>query len=333
MLVLGIETSCDETAAAVVADGGRILSNVVLSQVPLHAPFRGVVPEVASRAHARWLLPVVERALVEAGLVARDVDAVAVTYRPGLIGALLSGVTAAKTLSLALEIPLVAVDHLAAHIYAALMSTKAAPPAVALVVSGGHTSLFRLDDPLEPTLLGATLDDAAGEAFDKVAKMLGLEYPGGPSVSAAARGRDPRKVRFPRALLDDESLDFSFSGLKTAVLYHVRGQDGKGRGSLPKEEIGDVAAGFQEALVDVLVEKCRRALSQTGLRRLLVTGGVAANERLRRRLAERSADWATEIFFPPASLCTDNAAMVAGIGYHMLRAGRTASLDLEAHAQ
>lgn len=332
MLLLGIETSCDETAAAVVEDGERILSNIVLSQIPLHREFFGVVPEVASRAHSFWLLPVVKTALRRARITPSDLDAVAVTQGPGLIGALLVGLTAAKTLSATLDIPLVAVDHLQAHIYSAFMSRDVSTPAVGLVVSGGHTSLYRVTSPVEVELIGRTVDDAAGEAFDKVARMLGLSYPGGPSIQKAAEGGDGEAIRFPRSMLGDESLDFSFSGIKTAVLYHLRGQDARGPVRVG-ENVADVAASFQEAVVDVLVGKCTRALEFTSTRSLMVTGGVAANKRLRRRLEEVAEKRRIGLFLPHPSLCTDNAAMVAGLGYRLLGDGRASSLNIDAYSE
>ena len=328
-LILGIETSCDETAAAVVSNGKQILSNVVLSQIPLHEPFFGTVPEVAARAHLRWLLPVVERALKEAGVGVERISGVAATQRPGLIGALLVGLTAAKTIAFVLEKPLIAVDHLLAHIYAAFMSTPAEPPCVALVISGGHTSLYRVDSYLDAQLLGKTIDDAAGEAFDKVARMLGLPYPGGPAIQKAAEGAEP-VVTFPRSLLGEDSLDFSFSGLKTAVLYYLKGQNARGRETPPEASVAEVAASFQEAVVDVVVEKCLRALRVTGLRRLVVAGGVAANARLRQALNTAAEKHSFSVFFPPLPLCTDNAAMVAGLAYHMLMEGQTAPLSIDA---
>jgi len=326
--ILAIETSCDETAAAVCC-GSHILSNIVLSQIPLHKPFWGTVPEVAARAHLRWLLPVVERALKEANVSISDLTAVAATQKPGLIGALLVGLTAAKTLALCTKKPLIAVDHLLAHIYAAFMATNASPPCVALLVSGGHTCLYRVESVLDAVLLGKTIDDAAGEAFDKVARMLNLSYPGGPAIEKAAKGKRPA-IRFPRSLLGENSLDFSFSGLKTAVLYYLKGQDGRGRSEPLDVDVGEIAASFQEAVVDVLVEKSLRALRATGIRRLIVVGGVAANSRLRQALASTAAERRFELFIPPHNLCTDNAAMVAGLAHHLLKAGRIAPLSIDA---
>jgi len=332
LLLLGIETSCDETAVAVVEDGKRILSNIVLSQVPLHEEFFGVVPEVASRAHDFWLLPVVKTALKKAGISLAEIDAVAVTQGPGLIGALLVGLTAAKTLVATLGVPLVGVDHLQAHIYSAFIGDGLTTPAVALVVSGGHTSLYRVASPIEVELLGRTVDDAAGEAFDKVARMLGLSYPGGPAIEKAAEGGDGSAVNFPRPMLTDESLDFSFSGLKTAVLYHLRGQNAKGPAE-PPDDVADIAASFQEAVVDVLVGKCIRALEFTSIRSLTVTGGVAANKRLRQRLVEEAERRNIKLHLPPLALCTDNAAMVAGLGYHLLAAGVSSPLDIDSYTE
>lgn len=332
MRVLGIETSCDETACAVVGEGGEILSNVVLSQVRLHSPFAGVVPEIACRAHVHWLVRVIEMALEEAGASKESIDAVAVTNRPGLIGALLIGVAAAKSLALVLDKPLVAVDHLQAHIYSAIMSNPALDyPFPAMVISGGHTAIYRALAPGESELLGATTDDAVGESFDKVAKILGLSYPGGPSIARAAQEGDPRAVDFPRPLLGPDSLKFSFSGLKTAVLYHVRGQDMQSPRTLRPGEVEDIAASFQEAALDVLLEKALRAIEQTGERKIALTGGVAANSRLREKFSAEAPG--LEVFFPPLELCTDNAAMVAGLGCELIKSGRKAELDLDAFAQ
>ena len=336
MKILGIETSCDETCAAVVEDGRRVLSNVVASQVEIHRKYGGVVPEIASRAHLEALVPVVTEALQSPAAAGKDIEAVAVVNRPGLIGSLLLGLTAAKTLAWVRGVPLVAVNHIEAHIYAACLERDALPfPCVSLIVSGGHTSLYHSTGPLEHRLLGATTDDAAGEAFDKVAALLDLGYPGGPAVDRAAQGGSPRAVDFPRPWLGPDSFDFSFSGLKTAVLYHVRG---KGAGAkrrathLTPRETADVAASFQEAVVDVLVGKALRAAEATGAGRVLVGGGVAANRRLRARLQEEADAAGLEVFIPSMVYCTDNAAMVAGLAYHALQAGRTADLDLEARA-
>jgi len=335
MLILGIETSCDETAAAVVRDGEEELSSIVSTQYELHEEFGGVVPEIACRAHVQNTLPAVHAALEQGGVELGDVDGVAVTTTPGLIGALLIGVTTAKALSWALELPLLAVNHLHAHIYGAWLAGEEPDlPAVSLVVSGGHTSLFLTRDRLCHDLLGGTVDDAAGEAFDKVANILGLGYPGGPEVERAASEGDPEAVDFPRSWLAPDSPDFSFSGLKTAVLYHCLGQNASrediGTAAYGPGFVADVAASFQEAVVDVLVGKSFEAVERHGAGSLIVGGGVAANGRLRERLERRAAETGVSLHLAPRRLCTDNAAIVGGIGYHMLQAGRTASLAVEA---
>jgi len=336
MLVLGIETSCDETAAAVVEDGRRVLSSVVASQVEVHRKYGGVVPEIASRAHLEALVPVVAETMEQAGLAMGAIDVVAAVHRPGLIGSLLVGLTAAKTLAWLHERPLVGINHVEGHIYAACLERDRLPfPCVSLIVSGGHTSLYHSTGPREHELIGATTDDAAGEAFDKVAAILGLEYPGGPSVDKAAARGSPRSVAFTRPWLARDSLDFSFSGLKTAVLYHVRGS-GAGAKQRPtdlsEQEIADVAAGFQECVVDVLVGKTLRAAESRGVDRIIVGGGVAANRRLRARFQEEAARLGLEILLPEMRYCTDNAAMVAGLAYHYAREGLFAPFDLEARA-
>ncbi len=333
MKILGIETSCDETCAAVVADGRRVLSNVVASQTDVHRKYGGVVPEIASRAHLEALVPVVGEALEQAGA---GIDAVAVVHRPGLIGSLLLGVTAAKTLAWLHDLPLVGINHVESHIYAACLEREALPfPCVGLVVSGGHTSLYTCDGPRSQTLLGATTDDAAGEAFDKVASILGLPYPGGPSIDSASERGSPKAVHFSRPWLGPDSFDFSFSGVKTAVLYHVRGY-GAGaktrRTDLTEQEIADVAASFQECVVDVLVTKTLRAAEVCGLDRIIVGGGVAANRRLRARFEQEAAAAGLDLILPPMPYCTDNAAMVAGLAYHYVQGGGVAGLDLEARA-
>ena len=334
MRILGLESSCDDTACAVVEDGQRVLSSVVSSQDELHEQFGGVVPEVACRAHIKNILPVIEQALDDSGSDLGSMDAVAVTRAPGLIGALLIGLTAAKALSWALELPLLAVNHLQAHIYAAwLAETEPALPAVSLVVSGGHTSLFLTRDPLQHEELGATVDDAAGEAFDKVAKILQLGFPGGPVIEQTAREGDPGAFDLPRAWLGD-SLDFSFSGLKTAVLYRCLGQNASKEdieaAEYEADFVADMAASFQEAVVDVVVEKSCSAVERTGARALIVGGGVAANSVLRRRLLHRAGERGFEVYLAPGQFCCDNAAIIAGLGYHQLKAGRTAPLTVEA---
>jgi len=294
------------------------------------------VPESASRAHLEALVPVVAEALRTAALGAGDVDAVAVVHRPGLIGSLVLGLTAAKTLAWLHGRPLVGVNHVESHIYAACLERDALPfPCVSLIVSGGHTSLYFSEGPASHTLLGATTDDAAGEAFDKVASLLDLPYPGGPSIDRAAEGGAPDAVRFTRPYLGADSLDFSFSGLKTAVLYEVRGHGAEAKNRpthLSPQRLADVAASFQECVVDVLVRKTLRAAEERGVDRILVGGGVAANRRLRTRLAEAAEERGLEVLLPPMAYCTDNAAMVAGLAYHYATAGRFADLDLEARA-
>jgi N6-L-threonylcarbamoyladenine synthase len=328
-LVLGIDTSCDETAAAIVRDGREILSNVVASQIDLHARWGGVVPEIACRAHLESILPVVEEAVARAGASLATVDVIGVTSGPGLIGALLVGIAAAKALAFALEKPLVGVHHIESHIYAnRLAAADLEPPFLSLVVSGGHTQLFRWRGAGDYDLLGETLDDAAGEAFDKVAALLGLPYPGGPAIERAASGGDPQAVKLPRSLLAPDSLDMSFSGLKTAVLYHLRGQDAKREARPPAvrlsgKALADLAASFQEAAVDALVAKVKRAVKKTGLGRVAVGGGVACNGRLREKLEAAAKKGRFRVYFPPRALCTDNAAMVAGLAHESWRAGKS----------
>jgi N6-L-threonylcarbamoyladenine synthase len=338
LVFLAIETTCDETGAAVLegpmppAPGvPRILSSVVASQIDLHERFGGVVPEIASRAHVRQILPVIDEALRRAGVGLGDLKMVAVATRPGLVGALVVGLSAAKALALALDVPLVAVDHLEGHLYACQLAypDREVYPCLGLVVSGGHTSLYACRAPIEAEILGGTIDDAAGEAFDKVASLLGLGYPGGPEIERAARGGNPSAYTFPRSYLHDERLAFSFSGLKTAVLYALRGQDARATGGPPPSAVvADVAASFQEAVVDVLIAKTRQALVRTGMRRLGIGGGVAANARFRGRVAGMAKAMGVELFIPPPALCTDNAAM-AGIALPKLAAGQVAELDLD----
>ena len=319
---LALETSCDETAAAVFTSDLRVLSSVVASQNALHAPFGGVVPEIASRAHVRTLFPVIDRALAEAKLQLADIGCIAVHNTPGLVGALLVGVTAAKALSAALGVPLIAVNHIQSHIYACRMAAgKDIFPCVGLVVSGGHTALFRCDTALELSLMGGTRDDAAGEAFDKVAAILGIGFPGGPNLEREAKLGNPNAFPFPRPFLKDERLEFSFSGLKTAVLYARRDH--------PEAKRSDLAASFQEAAVDVLVAKSRQALRKSGLMRLAVGGGVIANGRLRMKLESMCAGENAELFIPPMNLCTDNAAMAA-LAVEKWKLGQFAAPDLDA---
>jgi len=325
--------TCDETAAAVVNDRLEVLGSVVASQDELHGPFGGVVPEIASRAHLERILPVIHETLRRAGVGLEDIDAVAVANTPGLAGSLLVGLTAAKALCVALDVPLVGVNHLQAHVYACrLAAGEEVFPCIGLIVSGGHTCLYHCRDPLDFALLGTTIDDAAGEAFDKVAAMLGLPYPGGPSVQRAAEQGDPKAYRFPRSFLGDpERLDFSFSGLKTAVRYAIC-PPGRGEPSdvkLKPQQVADLAASFQEAVVDCLVGKALQAIEQTGVKTLCVGGGVAANARLRQRLDEAARQHSIRLHIAPLKLCTDNAVMGA-IALERLRAGLVDPLDLDA---
>jgi len=318
-LVLGIETSCDETAAACVRGGSDVLSSVVSSQVELHARYGGVVPEIASRAHNELIIPVTARAMVEAGVDGTRIDAVAATTGPGLIGALLVGVSAAKALALTWDVPFVSVNHLEAHLYAAFLEEpELSLPLVVLLVSGGHTMLVHMEDHGRYRLLGQTLDDAAGEAFDKVARFLGLGYPGGPAIDSESLHGDPEAIRFPRALMDD-GLDFSFSGLKTSVVNHVRAH--------PDVSTADVAASFQAAVVDVLVTKARRAAREVGARALAIGGGVAANSLLREQFLTACTEDGLQAFLPTRAMCTDNAAMIASAGWYRLRDHGPSPLD------
>jgi N6-L-threonylcarbamoyladenine synthase len=335
MLVLGIDTSCDDTAAGVLRAPRQILSNEVASQYDLHAAFGGVVPEIASRAHTERITRVVERAVQAAGITLADLDAIAVTNRPGLVGSLMVGVAAAKTLALALDIPLVGVHHIEAHCTAAFAEHADLDyPFLALVASGGHTAIYHCRAPQAIDLVGQTIDDAAGECFDKVAVMLGLPQPGGPSVSRLAVGGNPKAVRFPRARVKHDPLAFSFSGVKTAVLYHLKGPGGKreapDRGDLPTS-YADIAASFEQAVVDVLVQRSLRAVQATGVHDLVVGGGVAANRRLRQDFAARAPD-NVRVRFPSPGLCADNGAMIALRGAQLLALGISADLTLEVSA-
>jgi N6-L-threonylcarbamoyladenine synthase len=326
MLVLGIETSCDETAISLVENGRKILSNTVASSLHLHKKYGGVVPEIATRYHVELINYVLAQAQSKAKVKLSDVDVVAAVYGPGLVGALLIGLSVAKVMSLALDVPLVGVNHLQAHVYAAMMSKHRVKfPFVALVVSGGHTSLFYVKGFLKWKKLGSTRDDAAGEAFDKVAKILDLGYPCGPIIEKKAKSGNPDKIRFPRSYLEKESLDFSFSGLKTAVLYYV-----KDRKKLEiKKQMPDIVAGFQEAVVDVLVQKTLKACLLKKAKSLVVGGGVVANKRLRERLQKDLMPFGIKIHFPEFALCQDNAAMVAGLGYQLYNRGKHSDLNLE----
>jgi N6-L-threonylcarbamoyladenine synthase len=317
--ILGIETSCDETAAAVVDDGRVVRSSVVASQADLHARFGGVVPEIASRAHVELIDDVIEQALIEAGTSVAELDAVAAVHGPGLAGALLVGVSAAKAISVATGLPYVGVHHHEAHVYAALLEDLTLePPIMTMVVSGGHTLLIAMDAHGSYRILGQTVDDAAGEAFDKVARFLGLGYPGGPAIDRLANDGDMNAIAFPRPMLDD-GYDFSFSGLKTAVVHYVKKH--------PDVAAADVAASFQAAVVDVLVEKLMRAARETGIETVVIGGGVAANSRLRERMLDIAAKGEFNVVLPGIDLCTDNAAMVAAVAAYRLASDGPTPLD------
>jgi N6-L-threonylcarbamoyladenine synthase len=323
-LVLGIESSCDELAAAVVERGRRVRSSVVHGQAAVHAPYGGVVPELASRDHVRFVSQVAQGALAAAGVGLADLSGLAVTVGPGLLGSLLVGVCFAKALAYRAGLPLVGVHHLAAHLAAAeVADPELSPPYLGLVVSGGHTALYRIEADAAPALLGETLDDAVGEAFDKVAKLLGLPFPGGPALAALAERGDAKAVALPRPLDGLPGLDFSYSGLKTAVALEVRRRE-----PLGETQRADLAASFQAAATDPLVARARRALAREGLGRLAVVGGVAANRRLRREMERAAREEGFRVSFPPPELCTDNAAMVAAAGAQMLARGERGGLDL-----
>jgi N6-L-threonylcarbamoyladenine synthase len=330
-LFLALETSCDETAVAVFDEALQVHSSVVASQTDLHARFGGVVPEVAARAHLERLLPLIDDALRQAAVSLDAIECIVVHHTPGLLGALLVGISTAKTLALALDVPLIGVNHVASHIFACRMAAgRDIFPCVGLVVSGGHTTLFDCADAITLQILGSTRDDAAGEAFDKVAALLGLGFPGGPAVEREAAGGNPRAFRFPRALIRDDRLDFSFSGLKTAVLYTLGGQNNANPPAPPPGTLrADLAASFQAAVVDVLVTRCRQACERTGYRRLAVGGGVAANGALRASLTQMASAEGIELFIPPLAYCTDNAAMAAA-AVEYWRRGQFSGLDLDA---
>ncbi len=332
MLILGIETSCDDTAAAVVEDGYRVLSSVVSSQDSVHARYGGVVPELASRRHIEEIIPVVAEALKRAGLELKDIEGISVTQGPGLVGSILVGLSFAKSVSYVRGLPLTGVNHIEAHAHAAFLregeAFREAPefPFVALIVSGGHTTLLLLEDYTRYRVLGQTIDDAAGEAFDKVAKLLGLGYPGGAVIDRLAKEGNPLYVEFTRPYMAKGNLDFSFSGIKTAVRNFVGGF----KEATPEDSIKDLAASFQEAVVDVLVNKALRALRASGASDLVAAGGVACNSRLRTKLQEAAQKEGVRLFIPPPYFCSDNGAMVAALGFHRLRKGMVASLDLNA---
>lgn len=343
MLILGIESSCDETAAAVVEDGVRVRSNVIATQHDLHARYAGVVPEIASRAHIERILPVIQEAMREAKVKYENLDAIAVGHRPGLIGSLLVGVSAAKALAWSLSIPIIGIDHIAAHLHAGLLDSDPVEyPALGLVVSGGHTSLFLIEHALSMRLLGKTIDDAAGEAFDKAATILQLGYPGGPQIDRLAQTGNDRAIDLPITMLGKDSLDFSFSGLKTAFLYAVCGHP-EGRGdqarlrrdaqSLSLQDKADFAASFQRAVVATIMKKLRRALEQHPVRALLVGGGVSANSRLRIELNDFARRNNLDLRLPSMAYCLDNAAMIAGAAAARFQAQQFDDWTLAASAQ
>lgn len=327
LLTLGIESSCDETSAAVLRGGRELLSNVISTQIPVHQKFGGVVPEIASRKHIVNIMPVIDEALRKAEVSLEDIDQIAVTYGPGLVGALLVGVSAAKSLAFALNKPLIGVNHLEGHIFANFLSTpELEPPFMALVVSGGHTSLVDVNGYNSFRLMGQTRDDAAGEAFDKVARVMGLPYPGGPQIDRLAQMGDPKAIDFPRALQEKGNYEFSFSGLKSAVLNYLNSM------KLKNIEVNknDVAASFQDAVIEVLIAKSMEALKEAGKDVLVLAGGVAANSSLEGRLREAAEKNGIKFYFPSKVLCTDNAAMIACRGYYQAQAGIYSNLHLNA---
>ncbi len=329
MIVLGIESSCDETAAAVVEDGNRILSSVVASQIDVHGRYGGVVPELASRKHLEAIVPVVDQAIAESGLKKSDMDAVAATQGPGLVGALLVGFSFAKSFAYALGKPWVGVNHLEAHLNSVFLEPSPPPfPFVSLLVSGGHTAVYDVKSHTEAFLLGQTRDDAAGEAFDKVAKMLGLGYPGGVAIDRLSKSGNPERIRFPRAYLDKEGYDFSFSGIKTAVNRYIQIHPDDYANHVP-----DIVASFQEAVVDVLCFKLVHAAKAKGYTRVSMVGGAAANSRLGEKVRLEAGKEGISVYIPSLSLCGDNAAMVAAAGYHRLSAGKTMPLDADVYSR
>ena len=327
MLVLGLETSCDETAAAVLKDGDTLLSNVINDQIGIHSKYGGIVPELAGRSHIDRVHRVIEEAVKEAGAQLRDLDLIAVTMGPGLIGSLLVGLNTAKGLSYGLNTPMIGVNHLEGHLLAIFLQKKIQFPFVALIVSGGHTDLYRASDFGQYKLLGRTRDDAAGESFDKVGKMLGLPYPGGPAIERLARKGNGKAHKFPRAYLEKGSLDFSFSGLKTSVRTFLKQREQDNRITLTDE---DISAGFQDAVIDVLVDKLISACKKEKISRIVVTGGVAANSALREAVRNMAQSYRFEASFPDQIFCTDNAAMIACAGYHKFVRDKNLLADLKA---
>ncbi|MCP4714832.1 MAG: tRNA (adenosine(37)-N6)-threonylcarbamoyltransferase complex transferase subunit TsaD [Deltaproteobacteria bacterium] len=330
MLILGIESSCDETAAAVVQDGSTIRSNIISSQIDLHARYGGVVPEIASRSHQETIIPVINEALSVAGVDFDDLDGIAVTQGPGLVGSLLVGINAAKAIAYARQLPIVGINHLEGHLLAPRFEHNIEFPNITLVVSGGHTNLYLVNGPGSYELLGKTRDDAAGEAFDKIAKLLDLGYPGGVVIDKMAKRGSSNAVAFPRPMLKDKSLDFSFSGLKTAVRYHVESLD---RAALTDAAMNDIVASFQEAVVEILVEKSIKAAQLKKACAITIAGGVAANSRLRSRLTERGSELNIPVYIPSPVLCTDNAAMIALAGEYHLKPNHPFPYDMNARSR
>ncbi|RJX28049.1 MAG: tRNA (adenosine(37)-N6)-threonylcarbamoyltransferase complex transferase subunit TsaD [Desulfurivibrio sp.] len=338
MIILGIESSCDETAAAVMEDDRRLLANIVNSQIDLHGIYGGVVPELASRKHLEDIYPVVEQALRQAGLTLDQVDGLAITQGPGLIGSLLVGLSFAKALSLVKKIPYVGVDHMAGHLVSVFLGeNKPAFPYIALIASGGHSSIFYVTDYLHYRLVGRTRDDAAGEAFDKVAKLLDLPYPGGPVISELSRNGDPAAISFPRSWLEPDSLDFSFSGIKTSVANYVKQNQQSSPGGAGKKrsarETADICASFQEAVVEVLATKTIKAARSFQVQNVVLAGGVAANPRLREVFRQQGDRQGFNVFMPPQQFCTDNAAMIALAGYHLFRQQAVTTLDMDVYSR
>ena len=328
MLVLGIETSCDDTAAAVLEDGRKVRANLISSQDEIHSPYGGVVPELASRQHVRHILPIIDGALKKAGVELSEIGGIAVTRGPGLVGSLLVGLSVAKGISYRWGIPYVGVNHLEAHLLAIFLERELSFPYLSLLASGGHTLLYLVRDFGDYRYLGGTRDDAAGEAFDKVAKMMGLGYPGGRVIDRLAKSGNPAAIRFPRAKLKKESCDFSFSGLKTAVWHYLKGLSDDQR----EARQADIAASFQEAVVDMLVQPTLRAARELDVRRIVLTGGVAANSRLRQQMTQAGEAEGSEVYFPSLAFCTDNGAMIALTGHHLLQTGRKDDIRLNADA-
>jgi N6-L-threonylcarbamoyladenine synthase len=328
MLVLGVETSCDDTAAAVLRDGKAILSNVISSQDEIHGPYGGVVPELASRQHMQSLLPIIDRALQAAGVSPQDLNGIAVTYGPGLVGSLLVGLSLVKGMAFRWGVPFVGVNHLEAHLLAIHLEHDVCFPYIALLASGGHTLLYLVKDVGSYIHLGGTRDDAAGEAYDKVAKMMGLGYPGGRAIDNLAKTGNPKAVRFPRARMKSGSYEFSFSGIKTAVWHYLKTHAEEEW----RKRLADIAASFQEAVVDMLVNPAIKAALAHEVNRIVLAGGVAANSRLREKLKQRADEEGLEVFFPAPKFCTDNAAMIALTGYHWLKRGRRDEFCLNADA-